>query len=119
VTFDHADGYWPRTGLPAKDADQRAAVLGGDIHTGEVVKAFGRSLVDRQVLRAVCLDNVAEGSEGFFRQGGREELQRVQGQSSCASWPNILIRLTPPSGKIFSRICVIGPIRLIADPSKS
>lgn len=119
MAFNHADGYWPRAGLPAKDADQRVAALGGDIHTGEIVKALGRSLVDRQALRAGGLDHVAEGGEGFFRQGRREKLQRVQGQSSCASCPNILTRLTPPSGKIFRRICVIGPIWLIADPSKS
>ena len=119
MTFDHFNGDRLGTGLAPEDTDQRFTAVGGDVNTGEVVEPVGGSFVNRQALRAFRLDDVTKGCEGVFCERGREQFQRVQGQSSCANGQKTLTRLTPPSGKIFSRICVIGPIRLIADPSKS
>lgn len=119
MTFDHFNGDRLGTGLAPEDTDQQFAAVGGDVNTGEVVEPVGGSFVDRQALCAVRLDNVTKGCKGFLCERGREQFQRVQGQSSCANGPKILTRLTPPSGKIFRRICVMAPMSLIAAPSKS
>lgn len=118
VAFDHANGNGPRARLSAKNTDQRFAAIGRHVNTGEIVKPLGRAFIDGHSLGAIGLDDVSEGRECFLREGGREQLQRVQGQSSCASVPKTLTRLTPPSGKIFRRICVIGPRFSIAALSK-
>ena len=107
-----------RAGLTAEDADQGRAAIGFHIDTGEVVEAVCRAFIDREVLRAVRFDDVAERGKGFPRQRCREEVERIQSYSSAANWPKIRIRLMPPSGKILRRICVIGPISLIAPASK-
>jgi len=109
VAFDHANGDGPGAGLSPENADQRLAAIGGHVYTGEIVKAFGGAFIDGHSLGAIGLDDVSEGRECFLREGGREQFQGVQGQSSCASVPKTLTRLTPPSGKIFRRIWVIGP----------
>ncbi len=119
MTFDHFNGDRLGTGLAPEDTDQRFTAVGGNVNTGEVVESVGGSFVDRQALCAVRLDNITKGCEGLLGERGREQFQRVQGQSSCANGPKIRTRLMPPSGKMLRRMCVMAPRSLIAAPSKS
>ena len=66
VAFDHANGDWLGAGLSAKDAYQRIAAFGRDIHTGKIVKTLCRSFIDRQALCASCFNHISEGRERFF-----------------------------------------------------
>ena len=117
MPFDHFYVNRVRAGLTAEDADKRRAAVGFNIDAGEIVEPVCRAFIDREMLRTVRFNNVAERGKGFPRQRCRKKFERIQDYSSAASCPKIRIRLMPPSGKIFRRIWVIGPISLIAPAS--
>ena len=79
MPLDHLDLDRVRTGLAAKYADQRHTVFRADIDTREVVKPFGRALVNREMPSTVGFDDVSERGKGFAGQPRGKQLERVQG----------------------------------------
>ena len=75
MALHHADrdGAWP--GLGAEDVDQRPPAAEFDL--GQVVKAFGRALVDQQALGIVGFDDIPERGKGLSGQGFWLQLQRL------------------------------------------
>src|SRR5690606_2111802 len=55
--------------LAAEDADERSSAPGRDIDAGEIVEALGKAGIDGEMRRTVGLDDIAEGGEGFAREG--------------------------------------------------
>jgi hypothetical protein len=55
--------------LAAEDADEGASAPCGNIDAGEIVEALGKSGIDGEMRSTLGLDDIAEGGEGFARQG--------------------------------------------------
>ena len=75
MPFDHLYFNRVRPRLAAENTDQRGTALNAGIYPGEIVEPLRRALVDREMLRAVGFDHVAERSEGFPRERGREKFE--------------------------------------------
>ena len=65
VAFHHFDIDRLRAGLPSKDVDDGLAVIRLDINAGEIVKSFGRPLIDFNAFGAGDLDDVAKRRKAF------------------------------------------------------
>src|SRR3954470_1082 len=108
MPFEHLHLERQRARLSAKQVDQRAAVLVRHVHLREVVIADRRAEVDRDLLRALEFDHVAERGERFLRQWFDSE------RFHDASVPHKRRRDTPPSGMMLKRTCVTGPSAAIS-----
>ena len=65
VAFHHFDFDRLRAGLPSKNVDDGFAVICLNIDVGEIVKSFGRALVDLNAFGAGDLDDVAKWRKAF------------------------------------------------------
>ena len=65
MPLHHADFQGRGVGLAAKEVDDHVSVRAGRFQLGEIVIALALSGVDRKMLGAVHLDDIAEGGEGL------------------------------------------------------
>ena len=68
VALHHRKTQRGRARLTSKNVDERPSALGGDIDAGKIMETLGKAGIDGEVLAAVGLDDIAEGSEAFARQ---------------------------------------------------
>ena len=100
MKFHHPNLDRPGPGLAAKYADDRLPVFSADIHGCQVMEPFGRAFVDREMMSAFGLDDIAERGKGVSGEGLYIEIKnhRPYLVQSRASFPNARNRLIPPSG---------------------
>jgi hypothetical protein len=69
VAFHQREAQRDRARLAAEDADERPSAPGRDIDLGEIMEALGKAGIDGEMRSAAGLDDIAEGGEGFAREG--------------------------------------------------
>jgi hypothetical protein len=69
VAFHQREAQRGRARLAAKDADERPSTSSRDIDAGEIMESLGEAGIDGEMRSSVGLDDIAEGSEIFAREG--------------------------------------------------
>lgn len=109
VSFHLMDHYWSRQGGASEDIYRWFAILCRQVKARQVVKTDGVAVVDVLLFTAWGnLYHIAVGSKGF----SRERYGLYQLYLFHVIFPSRRNRLIPPSGMIFSRMWVTGPMSL-------
>lgn len=67
MSFHHFKRIGQGAGVGIKEADPRAAIA--EIHSGEIIMAAAKPLIDELVGRIAQFDHIAVRGEGFSSQG--------------------------------------------------
>ena len=65
MALDHVEFKRQRIGLAAQQADHRAGLVARRLDLGKIVIAHAFARIDREAVRALGFENLAEGSEGL------------------------------------------------------
>src|SRR5258708_6634327 len=107
LDFRHLQGKPHR--LAAEHAERCTAALLRYVYFREVVEPHGGAIVDRERVRSVGLDHVAETGERCAGQHSHRQDARRAHRGPPGNCPHSLSRLTPPSGMMLKRTCVTAP----------
>ncbi|VVE86057.1 hypothetical protein PSP31121_05696 [Pandoraea sputorum] len=126
VTLQHLHLVRQLPRLASEDVHQRPPTLRAQIHRRQIMESLGRPAIDREMLRTLQLDHIAEWRERLPRQSldlqcrshhvtllvlsVRFALRLLNNYAFLSlNRPHRRRRDTPPSGMMLKRMCVIAP----------